>query len=195
MALYHKSHSEIDQELKIIKAAQKDPAKFSTLYERYYAPIRGFILRRVSDEDVASDITSQVFLKALHNLPRYKFKGVPFAAFLYRIASNEVNLNFRKKKQAPDLHIPMDKVLTLIDTDDNEWQETQDHHLLLLKKAFEKLNDQEVEMIEMFYFQELSFREIGAYWNITENNAKVKTKRIRDKLKKFIEEELKHTNE
>lgn len=194
LALYHKSNREIDQEFKLIKAAQKDPAMFSPLYHRYYAQIRAFVYRRVQDEQVASDITSQVFLKTLHHLPKYKFKGVPFAAFLYRIASNEVNLEFRKTKGQQNLYLPQDKIPEIIDDSHLELKETKDTDLMLLKKALEKLSSAEVELIEMYYFQDMSFKEVGAFLGITENNAKVKTKRLRDKLKKIIER-LKEINE
>ena len=74
----------------LVKAAQKDPARFAELYESHFERVYAFIARRVRDRAVAEDLTSDVFHKALANLPRFDWRGVPFAAWLYRIAANVV---------------------------------------------------------------------------------------------------------
>src|SRR5690606_40648180 len=58
-----------------------------------------FILHRVGDKPTTADLTSQVFFKALTNLSRYQFRGLPFSAWLYRIAVNECNELFRREKR------------------------------------------------------------------------------------------------
>jgi RNA polymerase sigma-70 factor (ECF subfamily) len=73
-----------------VQAAQKDPARFAELYESHFERVYAFIARRVRDRAVAEDLTSDVFHKALSNLPRFDWRGVPFAAWLYRIAANVV---------------------------------------------------------------------------------------------------------
>ena len=78
-----------------IQAAQANPARFRTLYERYYEPIFRFVFRRTEDADLAADLCSQVFLKAMQRLGSYQFRGVPFSAWLFRIATNEVTQYFR----------------------------------------------------------------------------------------------------
>ena len=84
------SRSDLLDEWKIIQAAQKNPAAFGSLYKRYFPQIFKFIYKRTDNEQLTGDITAQVFLKALQKLSSYSFKGVPFSAWLYRIASNEV---------------------------------------------------------------------------------------------------------
>ena len=76
------------EERLLIQAAQKDPAKFGDLYELHFERIYGFISRRVGDRQTAEDLTSDVFHKALANLPKYELRGAPFAAWLIRIAAN-----------------------------------------------------------------------------------------------------------
>ena len=68
-----------------IEAAKRDATNFGPIYNKYYKQIFGYIYQRMEDKDVAFDVTSQVFLKALTNLHKYEFKGVPFASWLYRI--------------------------------------------------------------------------------------------------------------
>ena len=81
-----------------VQAAQKNPASFRTLYDRYYESIFRFIFKRSADETLSADLTSQTFLKAMQKIDKYVFKGVPFSAWLFRIASNEVAQHFRKLK-------------------------------------------------------------------------------------------------
>jgi RNA polymerase sigma-70 factor (ECF subfamily) len=73
-----------------VQAAQQNPAYFRPLYDRYFNQIFRFIFKRTGDENIANDICSQVFLKAIQKIGTYEYKGVPFSAWLYRVASNEV---------------------------------------------------------------------------------------------------------
>lgn len=74
----------------LVEAAQEDPAKFANLYEIHFERIYAFIARRVRDRDLAEDLTSEVFHKALANLRQYEWRGAPFGAWLMRIAANAV---------------------------------------------------------------------------------------------------------
>ena len=94
----HISQEEILKEFETVKGAVKNPAQFQVLYDRYFTVIFNYIFRKIDDEDITADLTSQTFLKAMRNLKKYKFKGVPFSAWLYRIASNEVNRHYQLTK-------------------------------------------------------------------------------------------------
>lgn len=73
---------------RLVAAAQVDPARFGPLYELYFGQVYAFIARRVRARDVAEDLTSSVFQKALAALPAFEWRGIPFAAWLIRIAAN-----------------------------------------------------------------------------------------------------------
>ncbi|MCC6837854.1 MAG: sigma-70 family RNA polymerase sigma factor, partial [Bacteroidia bacterium] len=83
MEKYHKNETELAGEQLLIKAAQADPACFDVLYNQYYRSVFVFIYKRTDDEELTADITSQVFLKALINIRKFQFRGVPFSAWLY----------------------------------------------------------------------------------------------------------------
>ena len=68
------------EERLLVEAAQKDPTQFGELYEINFERVYGFVARRVCDRDAAEDLTSEVFHKALANLRRFEWRGVPFAA-------------------------------------------------------------------------------------------------------------------
>ena len=74
----------------LIEAAQRDRARFGDLYEAHFERVYAFVARRVRDRDEAQDLTADVFHLALKSLPRFEWRGVPFAAWLLRIASNEI---------------------------------------------------------------------------------------------------------
>ncbi|HEY1263115.1 MAG TPA: sigma-70 family RNA polymerase sigma factor [Terriglobales bacterium] len=80
-----------------VEAAQKDPSRFIDLYEENFERVYGFIARRVRERDTAEDLTSEVFHKALAHLPNFDYRGVPFAAWLLRIAANLVHDRWRAR--------------------------------------------------------------------------------------------------
>lgn len=180
---HHKSSNVILQELQEIELAKHNPEKFAVLYERYFKSIFLFVFKRTNDEDISADITSQVFLKALINISKYQFKGVPFSAWLYRIAFNEINLYFRNNKSSRFVNIDENGILNiLVEVKENDSTELQ-HKIM---NAVKKLNLKELQLIELRFFEKHSFAEVGIIVGTTENNAKVKVYRILDKLKKMM---------
>ena len=180
---YHVTQEEQQKELDIINSAKKEAANFAPLYEKYYEPILRFIHKRVDDKDSAFDIASQVFLKAMSNLNKYEYRGVPFSSWLYRIANNEV-INFIKKNE--------DKRRVNIDTAGVQ-DMVDDMETFLVEKQYDQLTrmignlpEEDLQLIEMRFFEKRAFKEIGEILAITENNAKVKVYRVIDKMKKMI---------
>lgn len=166
-----------------IQAAQQNPAMFRPLYDRYYTPIFRFIYRRTANEDLTADICSQVFMKAMQRIDKYQYKGVPFSAWLYRIASNEVTQHFRNNQK--------NRVVSI---EDQNFQEIADEVVEIKSEfrreamihALRELPKDDVHLIEMRFFEQRPFKEIADILEITESNAKVKTYRILEKLKKII---------
>ncbi len=81
---------EADERL-LIEAAQKDPACFAELYEVNFERVYAYVVRRVGNRTETEDLTSEVFHQALANLKRFEWRGIPFAAWLFRIASNLIS--------------------------------------------------------------------------------------------------------
>jgi len=78
------------EERRLVEAAQRDPVCFAELYESYFELVYVYVGRRVRNRAETEDLTAEVFRKALANLPRFKWTGAPFAAWLFRIASNMI---------------------------------------------------------------------------------------------------------
>jgi RNA polymerase sigma-70 factor, ECF subfamily len=88
--------TESDEKL-LIEAAQRDPRSFAELYEQNFHRVYAYIARRVRDRAEMQDLTAHVFQQALANLGKFKWKGSPFAAWLYRIASNAIADQAKRK--------------------------------------------------------------------------------------------------
>lgn len=164
-----------------IQAAQANPARFRPLYERYYEPIYRFIYRRTSNADLSADLSSQVFLKALQRIGSYEYRGVPFSAWLFRIASNEIAQHFRQVRNKRTVSVEdntLGDVAIEMELDDALWQ-VED-----LIGALDQLKPTDLEVIELRFFEQRPFKEVADIMGITESNAKVKTYRILERLKK-----------
>ena len=81
---------EADERL-LIEAAQKDPARFADLYELNFERVYAYVVKRVQDRAESEDVTAEVFHQALANLKRFEWRGIPFAAWLFRIAANLIS--------------------------------------------------------------------------------------------------------
>ena len=171
-----------------IQAAQKEPARFRPLYNRYYEPIFRYLYQRTIDEDLTADLCSQVFLKAMQRLGEYTFMGVPFSAWLYRIAANELAQHYRASQKKRVVGIDDANLSDMIEEMEEESPEWMRN---LLVQALDGLKGHELDLIEMRFFEQRSFREIAELLDMTENNAKVKTYRILERLKKKLSLQIK----
>ena len=81
---------EADERL-LIEAAQNDPARFADLYEINFERVYAYIVKRVQDRVETEDLTAEVFHQALSNIKRFEWRGIPFAAWLFRIAANLIS--------------------------------------------------------------------------------------------------------
>ena len=74
----------------LIEAAQDDPSRFAELYEIHFERVYAYVARRVGERAATEELTSYVFQQALANLGKFKWRGAPFAAWLFRIAANAI---------------------------------------------------------------------------------------------------------
>lgn len=184
---YHMTEEKLLEEKEVIEAAKRDPKHFAPLYEKYYEQIFRYLHQRMNDLDDSAEVCSRVFMKAMTKIQKFEYRGVPFSAWLYRIAYNELNQFYRKSKKQKSVNMDqtqMEEVLADFAEGENESEKmSQKRKLLELLKT---LDDSIVEMIEMRFFDQMSFREIGEVLEITENNAKVKFYRIMQRIKKSL---------
>lgn len=172
-------------EKQLVESAKNDPRNFRPLYSRHYKEIFCFILNKTNDGDLTADLCSQVFLKALESIHSFQYRGLPFSAWLYRIAINECNQYFRKHARLR--HVIFDEqFVDILFVELEEDSNDQDHQLLKLKSAIQHLKPDDLTVIELRFFDQKPYKEIGQILDITENNAKVKLYRALDRLRKLM---------
>lgn len=187
-SIYHKTDAQISAEEQEIDAAKKDPRRFEPLYRRYHEQIYRYVYQRTDSADSAADITQQIFLKAMTRLGGYEHRGLPFASWLYRIAMSEVYQAFKDKKAERTVNVDTSTFAEIL----SEIKETPkaDHRRELIN-AIASLKEDDVQLIELRYFEQRPFKEIAEILDITENNAKVRAHRTLERLKKAFDEKMK----
>jgi len=90
----------VNEEQVLISQAQKDPEAAGRLYDRYYGGIFSYICHSTLDHDWSEDLTSNVFLVAFRHLGRFRWRRIPFRAWLYRIATKEIRMYYRRRKRS-----------------------------------------------------------------------------------------------
>lgn len=169
--------SEIEKQL--IEESKTNPQSFERLYIKYYEQILKFVYKRVESLDDTRDITSTIFIKALSNISKYKDMGFPFSSWLYRIAINEINMFYRNSKKARVISLNEHGLKNLA----NESSDVDPETLMTLKKSLLHLSPDELNLIELRFFENKAFAEMGVILDITEANAKIRTYRALDKLR------------
>ena len=188
---YHHTADMLQTEQHLIEAAKQNPEHFGPLYDKYYKQIFGYVYQRMDCKDTAFDLTSQVFLKALTNIEKYEYKGVPFASWLYRIAHSEVMQSFRTKKNLRTINADISDLRNICEEVEHEYME---EYKSILMTVIKNLPEDDVQLIELRFFEKRAFKEIAEILSLTETNAKVKLYRILEKVKKTLTKNNKHGN-
>ena len=163
-----------DDERTLVAAAQADPARFEELYDRYVHRVFGFVSRRVGNRATAEDITSAVFEQALASLPKFEWRGVPFAAWLIRIASNALTDHWRETARETGEAAEM--------PDAGEMNAIEQRAILF--QLVERLPDLQRRVIELRFGEEKSIRDIAAVLQRTEGAVKQLQLRALENLRK-----------
>jgi len=188
---YHHTADMLQTEQHLIEAAKQNPEHFGPLYDKYYKQIFGYVYQRMDCKDSAFDLTSQVFLKALTNIEKYEYKGVPFASWLYRIAHSEVMQSFRTKKNLRTINADISDLRNICEEVEQEYME---EYKSILMTVIKNLPEDDVQLIELRFFEKRAFKEIAEILSLTETNTKVKLYRILEKVKKTLTKKNKHGN-
>jgi RNA polymerase sigma-70 factor (ECF subfamily) len=142
----------------IQRAKDGDQKAFAQLYEEHFDRIYRYVLLRIGNKAEAEDMTQQVFLKALRSISSFKWKGTPFAAWLFRIAHNQVVDYFRKKKHSP---APLDDLPVRSD-DDPQLKAEQSLDIQQVVSATGQLTAAQREVLSLRFAGGLAIAEVAA---------------------------------
>ncbi len=177
-----------EKEKELVEKAKKDPEAFSLLYEKYYSQIFGYILKRTANIEDTKDITSNTFIKALKNLWTFKWKGISFSSWLYRIASNEIVNFYRKRRRL----VPLEKIseppsfTTPLEEITKAQRELEKYkEFLELHEKISKLPPKYQEVIVLRFFEKKKIKEISEILGKKEGTVKSLLHRAIKKLRNF----------
>lgn len=147
-------------ETDLIERAKRDPEAFGELYERYVDRIYNYIFHRTGSAEDAQDLTAQAFYKALSSIERYKDRGAPFAAWLYRIAHNMVANWHRDNSRWTE--VPLED-MALTDAPEHAPQSMAERwdRQQALAEAVRQLHDDRQMLLVLKFSEGLSNRQIG----------------------------------
>ncbi len=146
-----------DEESLVRRAQHHDQEAFAQLYEEHFDKIYRYVALRIGDKIEAEDMTQQVFLNALQSISSFKWKGIPFSAWLFRIAHNQVVDYFRSKKRTT---VPLDESLA---SNDNNPQLVVEQKLDIeqLLLATKQLTGAQREVISLRFAGELPIAQVA----------------------------------
>ena len=147
-----------DEESLVRRAQQRDQEAFAQLYEGYFDKIYRYAVLRIGNETEAEDVTQQVFLNALQSISSFRWKGVPFSAWLFRIAHNQVVDYLRKKTRQATESLDESLVISKSDPQLVVEQRLDTEQLILATKRLTKAQQ---EVIALRFVSELSTAQVA----------------------------------
>ena len=187
--LRSKASADAEAERLLIEAAQKDAARFGELYENNFERVYAYVVRRVGDRGEAEDLTSEVFHSALAGLSRFEWRGAPFAAWLFKIASNAIIDRGKRVARQPQTAIPELSAQDPLESDDQIELRAQLYQLV------ERLPMDQRRVVRMRFSEEKSIKEIASELGRSEGAVKQLQFRALEKLRAQLNVDLGVTNE
>lgn len=170
------STAEKQDEEDLIAAAQADPARFLGLYHRYFHRVWAYAIRRARNRAEAEDVTSETFRRALENLGSYEWRGVPFLAWLLRIAANAL-ANRREKLSRESPVAPPDLAAPDLDME----------RRAMLFQLVARLPEAQRRVIELRYVEQQSLAEVAEKLGRTAGAIKQLQRRALECLREELE--------
>jgi RNA polymerase sigma-70 factor (ECF subfamily) len=177
-------------ETDLLKRIRDNPEHFSELFKLYYRQIFGYIIRRTGSFNDSADIAADTFLNAFRNIHNFRYTGISIKVWLYRIATNEINLYFRHKQKHNSVFERIDiadnsTFKNYIAEDRKEIEAELKHHNMFLSilKELKTLPVKYQEVISLRYFENKENKEIAEILNIKEGTIKSLLSRGLEKLR------------
>lgn len=176
----------VDEDRILVSAAQTDPGAAGQLFDRYYPEILRYVYHCTLDHAVTEDLTSNVFFSAFRHLSRFRWRCIPFRAWLYRIATNEVRMYYRKQKRLRMMNVGM------VDPEHPDAEPSADIRAAsrddcrLLHRALLELGQKYRTVIILRYFEGMSLSEICTITNQREGTIKSHLHRALAQLKEAL---------
>lgn len=168
-------------EAELVEAARHDREAFGTLYDRYFDAIYHYIAVRVEDTAVAEDLAASVWERALRAIESYQLRGVPFLAWLYRIAGNLVANHHRRRRLL--------QMIGLSPREPAPERGASVEDRLAVRAAYDRLPLADQEVLALCYFADLSTAQMAEVLGCSEPAVHKRLQRARSRLRALFEED------
>jgi RNA polymerase sigma-70 factor (ECF subfamily) len=155
----------------LVQLAKEDPEAFGELYERYVTKIYNYIYYRVGDQEEAEDLTARTFFRALRKIGSYEERGLPFSAWLYRIAHNLV-ANWHRS-QSRRKSVQLDELITAtsdVSSPSAQVEKQEDREALL--DVISELPEDRQQLLILKFVERMPNAQIGQVMGRSESSIK-----------------------
>lgn len=176
-------------EEQLVEQAKTDPGVFGQLYEVYYPKILAYVFRLTADYDISCDITSETFAKAFLKMGSFKWKDISISSWFFKIATNELNQYFRKRKYTPFTLLDLSVYKGVAHSNFSDETNATISNIYLsedvkkVQKLLSSLPPIYQKVIALRYFEEMSIKEIGEILHKKEGTVKSLLSRGLEKLR------------
>ncbi len=165
------------------------PRDFASWYVEYQSAVYRYVRFRVATREVAEDVTSIVFMKALRSFDRYDSSKASPKTWLLRIARNAVTDHLRSLKRRGSLHVSLDRIPDLVaDVPSHEERVIKQERIQRLLNGSQTLRKADQEILSLRYGSGLDNAEIAEHLNISNNAVAVRLHRALRRLKASVDE-------
>jgi RNA polymerase sigma-70 factor, ECF subfamily len=168
-------------EEELLLLSKKNIDHFGKIYNQQYDSIFRFVLRKTDDDELAADLVSEVFLKAMLAIKRFQYNGVPYQAYLMKIARNEVLAHYHRTKKRMVISIDETNLREILESEVEVKMEA-DKVISLI----DLLDEDEVAILELKFFEGKAFYEIAFILEKNESTVKMRYYRALQKLKEKV---------
>lgn len=179
--------TEQDQERNWLERARRgDGEAIGELYRRYAHAVYRYVYYRLGDAERAEDVTADVFVRALEALPRFRERGLPFSAWLYRVAAARVADDFRRKRRRPAEPLPLEMAESAAGPEEvaeERWRAEQ------LQRLVRCLPEVQQQVLILRFVERLSHAEVARIIGRSEGAVRVIQYRALRELRRLLEQE------
>lgn len=180
---------QMDVERLIWRAQQGDARAFARLYDTCFERVFGFVRARVSDLEDAKDLTATVFMRVWEALPSYDLRGVPFGAWLFRIARNAVIDEYRRAARWPQ-RAPEEDARAIADPFSLDETVIARCDVEAVREALRVLTDEQAAVIVLRYLWDMPIAEVARVLDKSEGAVKAMQHRAVRTLARYLSEHV-----
>ncbi len=168
----------------LIRAAQANPAQFRPLYLQWITPVYKYLLARLRNPQVAEDLTSQVFLTACEQLPRYDHRG-HFAAWLFTIARHKALDHYRIAGRS----VSLDEIAAHGSDPDLLGQAIRSDEIQRLDRTIRALPEADLDLVRLRFTAGLTYGELGAVLGKSDEAVRKQLERLLARMRSQMEDD------